>query len=53
MLHEDDGTEEMVELCPYADYFTRPRHGTSEAHLLLRYHLELLPPLPQPDVAYA
>ncbi len=53
VMHEDDGTEELVDLCPYADCCAQPRFEAIEWASLARCHPDSLPHLPQRDVTYA
>ncbi len=53
VLHEDDGEEELVELCPYRDCQAQPRFEAIEWASLARCHPDSLPHLPQRGVKYA
>ncbi len=53
VLHEDDGTEELVELCPYGDCDAQPRFEAIDWVSLARCHPDSLPHLPQGGVVYA
>ncbi len=53
VLHEDDGTEELVELCPYADCWATIRHDAIDWASLAQAHPDSLPHLPLRGVVYA
>lgn len=53
VLHEDDGTEELVELCPYPDCRATIRHDGIDWASLAQANPDSLPHLPQRDVTYA
>ncbi len=53
VTHEDDGTEELVELCPYPDCRATIRHDAIDWASLTLAHPDSLPHLPQRDVTYA
>lgn len=53
VIHEDDGIEELVELCPYPDCLAQPRFEGIEWASLARCHPDSLPHVPQRDVVYA
>ncbi len=52
VLHEDDGTEELVELCPYGDCDAQPRFEAIEWVSLARCHPDSLPYIPERGVVY-
>ncbi|MDP9381629.1 MAG: hypothetical protein M3Q29_16065 [Chloroflexota bacterium] len=53
LTHEDDGTEELVELCPYPDCWATIRHDAIDWASLAQAHPDSLPHLPQRDATYA
>ncbi len=53
LTHEDDGTEELVDLCPYGNCFAQPRFEAIEWAPLSRCHPDALPHRPERDVVYA
>ncbi len=52
VLHEDDGTEELVELCLYPDCRATPRHDGIDWASLAQAHPDSLPHVPRRGVAY-
>jgi hypothetical protein len=52
VLHEDDGTEELHELCPYPDCEASPCHDGADWAHLARAHPDSLPYIPERGVAY-
>ena len=53
VLHEDDGTEELAELCPYPDCRATIRHDGIDWASLAQAHPDSLPHLPTRGVVYA
>ncbi|MDP9381777.1 MAG: hypothetical protein M3Q29_16855 [Chloroflexota bacterium] len=53
VLHEDDGTEELVELCPYAGCWATIRHDGIDWASLAQAHPDSLSHLPERGVTYA
>ncbi|MDP9381929.1 MAG: hypothetical protein M3Q29_17635 [Chloroflexota bacterium] len=52
VLHDDDGTEELVELCPYPGCWATTRHDGIDWLSLAQAHPDSLPHLPERGVAY-
>ncbi len=52
VTHEDDGTEELVELCPYPDCCAQPHFEAIEWASLARCHPDSLPRLPERGTVY-
>ncbi len=53
VVHEDDGEEELVELCPYGDCEAQPRFDGVDWASLAHAHPDCLPHVPQRDTLYS
>lgn len=50
--HEENGEDELVELCPYPDCEASPRFDGIDWMYLARAHPDSLPHVPEPGVRY-
>ncbi len=53
VTHEDDGTEELAKLCPYAECWATTKYDGIDWSSLAQAHPDSLPHLPQRDVTYS